>query len=132
MDMFRRALFLILAACSSSESAPPPPENHPPVIDGVDAPLQVSLAATGNYEVPFKVSFHDDDKDAITKIRVRVKDSTVDITGAVSNPTPEAVAAQGAFAFQGSAPKATYEMQMSVIDARGAESLAVVQAITLK
>lgn len=130
--MIRRATLLVLAACSSSESDPPPPQNRPPVIDGIDAPLQVSLAASGNYEVPFKVSFHDDDKDAVTKIRVRVKDSPVDITGAVSNPTPEAVAAQGAFAFQGSAPKATYEMQMSVIDARGAESLPIVHAVTLK
>lgn len=129
--MIRRAILLLLAACSSSESDPPP-QNRPPVIDGIDAPPQVTLAASGNYEVPFKVSFHDDDKDAVTKIRVRVKDSTVDITGAVSNPTPDAVAAQGAFAFQGTAPKATYEMQMSVIDARGAESLAIVHAVTLK
>lgn len=130
--MIRRVMLLLLTACSSSESDPAPPENRPPVIDGVDAPPQVTLAATGNYEVPFKIAFHDDDKDAVTKIRVRVKDSTVDITGSVSNPTPQAVAAQGAFAFQGTAPKATYEMLMSVIDARGAESLPVVHAVTLK
>lgn len=58
--------------------------NDAPIIDSVDAPLVVS-ARNGEYAIPVTVLFHDNDGEAITRLRYRLPP---DIDGMVDLPEP--------------------------------------------
>jgi hypothetical protein len=74
---------LLAAACGSTTA------NDAPIIDSIDAPLVVS-ERDGTYAIPVTVLFHDNDGEAITRLRYRLApdiDGTVDVPA--PNPTRE-------------------------------------------
>jgi hypothetical protein len=63
--------------------------NDAPIIDSVDAPLQVS-AKNGVYSIPVSLLFHDNDGEAVTRLRYRLPpniDGMIDVPA--PNPTKE-------------------------------------------
>jgi hypothetical protein len=123
-----------LFACGGdSESTPPAPvPNRPPVIDGIEASAEVAVA-NGRYVTPVKVSFHDDDNDAVTKIRLRIPDGNYDETTVVQGAAPQAPSATLTMDFDAKTVAAgTYEYLVSVFDAKGNESQPVTKTVTFK
>jgi len=58
--------------------------NDAPIIDSVDAPLVVT-AKNGSYTIPVTVLFHDNDGEAVTRLRYRLPP---DIDGMIDVPEP--------------------------------------------
>lgn len=74
---------LALAGCTQ------PMENDAPIIDSVEAPLQVR-EHDGKYTIPIALLFHDNDVEAVTRVRYRLPpniDGMIDVPAA--NPTKE-------------------------------------------
>jgi hypothetical protein len=124
---------VVLIACGGdSESTPAPVPNRPPVIDGVEASAEVA-ASGGRYVTPVKVSFHDDDNDAVTKIRLRIPDGNYDESTLVQNAAPQAKSATLTMDFDAATVAAgTYEYLVSVFDSQGNESQPTTKTITFK
>lgn len=127
------ATILVVSCGGESTSSPPAPvPNRAPVVDGVDASAEVAVSA-GRYATPLKVSFHDDDNDAVTKMRLRIPDGGYDETTAIQGAVPEAKSATLTMDFDAATVAAgTYEYLVSVFDARGNESQPVTKTITFK
>lgn len=132
---FRFATFGLLAAVLCACSSDPEVSNNPPVIDSVDAPPSLKVE-DGYFKLSIELVAHDDDKDAISAVRYRVPAGKIDETkslpnapeGAVDGPTQLKLD----LLFPANTPKSTYEYSLSVIDARGAESVAVTKSVTLE
>jgi hypothetical protein len=117
---------------SESTPAPAPVPNRAPVIDGVEASAEVAVSA-GRYVTPVKVSFHDDDNDAVTKIRLRIPDGNYDETTTVQGAAPQAKSATLTMDFDAATVAAgSYEYLVSVFDAQGNESQPVTKTVTFK
>ena len=69
---------LVVVACGEQLA------NDAPIIDSVDAPLVVT-ERNGSYVIPVTVLFHDNDGEAITRLRYRLPP---DIDGMVDVPEP--------------------------------------------
>jgi hypothetical protein len=72
------ALPALAVACAAETS------NDAPIIDSVDAPLAVT-AKDGAYSIPISLLFHDNDGEAITRLRYRLPPN---IEGMVDVPAP--------------------------------------------
>jgi hypothetical protein len=125
-------LLLCLAACGGDSETPAPVPNRPPVVDGVEASAEVA-ASGGRYVTPVKVTFHDDDNDAVTKIRLRIPDGNYDETTTIQGAVPQAKSATLTMDFDAATVAAgTYEYLVSVMDAQGNESQPVTKTVTFK
>lgn len=124
-------LLLSLIACGGdSESVPVP--NRPPVVDAVEASAEVA-ASGGRYVAPVKVTFRDDDNDAVTKIRLRIPDGNYDETTDIQGAVPQAKSATLTMDFDAATVAAgSYEYLVSVFDSQGNESQPVTKTVTFK
>jgi hypothetical protein len=130
--------------------------NDAPIIDSVDAPLQVS-AKDGAYSIPVSLLFHDNDGEAITRMRYRLPpdiDGFIDVPA--PNPTKESAQVTIVIpvsAFDGETALSARErregdakrpedqtsprghgrraLQITIVDGRGAESLPLSSTVTL-
>lgn len=124
--------FFLLLSCGGDSSDAPKGPNRPPVVDSLDSSIEVA-ATSGRYVAPVIVKFHDDDGDAITKLRVRIPDGNYDETTVVQRADPRATGATVTMDFDAKTVAAgTYEYFVSVFDAPGLESEAVSRTITFK
>lgn len=128
-------LFLVgsslVIGCGGDAEAPNGP-NRPPVIDGVEASAEVA-ASGGQYATPVKVLFHDDDNDAVTKIRLRIPDGNYDASTVIQGAVPQAKSATLTMSFAANTVAAgTYEYLVSVSDSLGNESQPVTKTIIFK
>lgn len=129
-------VLFVLAACgsddsSSSNSCPSDP-NKAPVIDSLDSSAEVA-ASNGRYVAPVSVKFHDENCDAVTKVRVRIPTGNYDDTTTIRDAVPDAKGATVTLDFDAATVAAgTYEYFVSVFDAKGLESEAKSKTITFK
>jgi hypothetical protein len=125
-------LFVLACGGDAAESTPAPVPNRAPVIDGVEASAEVAKSG-GRYVAPVKVSFHDDDNDAVTKIRLRIPDGNYDDTTVIAGAVPQAKSATMTMDFDAATVAAgTYEYLVSVFDSLGNESQPVTKSVTFK
>jgi hypothetical protein len=125
---------LVLVACGGGESGGDAPKgpNRPPVVDAIDSSDEIA-ASGGRYVAPIDVKFHDDDGDAVTKLRVRIPSGNYDQTTVIQRAAPEATGATVTMDFDSKTVAAgTYEYFVSVFDAQGLESEAKSKNITFK
>lgn len=124
---------LVLAACGGdAEDQGPPPPNRAPAIDAVDAPSEVS-PASGQYVAQVRVTYHDDDNDTVSRIRLQIPKGRFDQTTPIQQATPENTSAIVAIQLvAATAPPGTYEYLVSVFDEHGLESAPVTRELTLK
>jgi hypothetical protein len=126
------SLLLLVACGGDSESTPAPVPNRPPIVDGVEASAEIA-ASGGRYVTPVKVSFHDEDNDAVTKIRLRIPDGNYDESTVIQGAVPQAKSATLTMDFDAKSVAAgTYEYLVSVFDAQGNESQPMTKTITFK
>jgi hypothetical protein len=124
------AIALSLVGCA--ESSP----NDAPIIDYVDAPPVVSRAGN-TFAIPLSIGFHDNDNEVITRVHYR---SGPSIDGVVEIASPVATRQSADVTITISAAalslagdtSAQRELQITVVDGRGAESQPLVQMVTLK
>jgi hypothetical protein len=132
--------------------------NDAPIIDSVQAPVVVSQQ-NGAYAIPVTVLFHDNDGEAVTRLRYRLPpniDATIDVPA--PNPTRESaevtiiikaadldeapeVTVRGSdrehggndddHDRKGKDRRRARSLQLSIVDARGAESVAQYSTVTL-
>lgn len=123
----------LISCGGDSDSGPSTPgANRAPVIDAVDASAEVAKS-NGRYSAPVKVSFHDDDNDAVTKIRLRIPEGGYDDSTVIQGAVPQAKSATLTMDFDAATVAAgTYEYLVSVFDAQGNESAPVTKTVTFK
>ena len=127
-------LFVLLGsvACGGDAEGTAPVPNRPPVVDAVDASAEVA-ASGGRYVTPVKVSFHDDDNDAVTRIRLRVPNGGFDESTVIQGAVPQAKSATLTMSFDAATVAAgTYEYLVSVFDSAGNESEPFTKTVTFK
>lgn len=125
---------VLLAACGGDTEGggSTPKENRPPVVDGVEVSAEIA-ASGGRYAAPVRVSFHDDDGDVVTRIRVRIPDSNYDESTVIQGAVAAQKSATLTLDFEAaSVPPGTYEFLFSVLDINGLESQAVSTNLTFK
>lgn len=123
---------LLLFACGGDAGDDTPPANRAPIVDGVEAPAEVA-PANGQYLVQVRVTYHDDDNETVSKIRLQIPKGNFDQTTPIQQATPANRSAIVAIQLvASSAPAGTYEYSVSVIDARGLESAPATKTLTLK
>lgn len=136
--------FSVASVACSAEAV-----NAAPIIDSVDSPLVVK-ERDGVYEIPITILFHDSDSEAVTGLRYRLSPPDVSGTVDVSPPNPTRQSAHVTIVLpvevlvsdsldkdrkddkkhgKGNAEPRTLEI--TVVDSRGAESLAAYRPITL-
>ena len=150
---------LVLAASLAVVACGDQTANDAPIIDSVDAPLVVT-ERDGAYAIPVTVLFHDNDGEAITRLRYRLPpdiDGMVDVPA--PNPTKESALVTiviPASALEGNTALSTRvdehgndergksadrdrqagrrqprSLQLTIVDGRGAESLPTTSTVTL-
>ena len=125
-------LALLLAACGGDAEDDGPPPNRAPVVDAVDAPAEVTPAA-GKYVVQVRVSYHDDDNDTVSQIRLQFPAGQFDQTTPIQQATPANRSAIVAIELiAATAPPGTYDYTVSVFDEHGLESAEATKQLTLK
>lgn len=125
-------LAFALLACGGDTDGSAPLPNRAPVVDAVDASAEVA-ASNGRYVTPLKVSFHDDDNDAVTKIRLRVPSGGYDATTNIQGAVPQAKSATLTMDFDAATVAAgSYEYLVSVFDSHGNESEPLTKTVTFK
>lgn len=135
--MLERCAWLLLSlpliACGGdTDGGAAPVPNRPPVVDAVDASAELAPSG-GRYVTPVKVSFHDDDNDAVVRIRLRIPDGGYDESTVIQGATPQAKSATLTMDFDAATVAAgTYEYLVSVFDAQGNESAPLSKTITFK
>ncbi len=136
--IFRRSIALalgptlLLLSCGGDAGEDGPQANRAPVVDGVEAPAEVA-AASGQYLVQVRVSYHDDDNETVSKIRLQIPKGSFDQTTPIQQATPSNRSAVVAIQLvAATAPAGTYEYSVSVIDERGLESAPATKTLTLK
>lgn len=126
------AVSVASTACGGDTDGSAPQANRPPVVDAVDASAEVAVS-NGRYATPVKVSFHDDDNDAVTKIRLRIPDGSYDQTTNIQGAVPQAKSATLTMDFDAATVAAgTYEYLVSVFDSQGNESEPLTKTITFR
>ncbi len=111
-------------ACNGDEET-----NRAPIIDSVESPETV-LERSGSYEIPILVLFHDNDREAITHLRYRLKGTKVEgmVELPAPNPTRESaevriVLSKAACAGGGNGKGSSkHNLEITLIDSRGSES----------
>jgi hypothetical protein len=159
--MFPRLLrlSLVVAAPVLAVACAEQSENDRPIIDSVEAPLVVR-ERNGAYAIPVTLLFHDNDGEAITRLRYRLLpniDAVVDVPA--PNPTRESAQVTlviPAADLDGEVPSTRSSrsdddgkhdddrdrarsdsrarprtLQLSIVDYRGAESLTATSTVTL-
>ena len=96
----------------------------------VDAPDEVT-PASGKYVLQVRVSFHDDDQDTVSQLRMQFPAGAVDQTTPIQQATPVNRSATVGIELIGAAPGA-YEYLVSVFDEHGLESAPLTKQLTLK
>lgn len=127
-------LFVLLGpvACGGESEGTAPVPNRPPVVDAVDASAEVA-ASGGRYVTPVKVSFHDDDNDAVTRIRLRIPKGGYDESTVIQGAVPQAKSATLTMDFDAATVAAgPYEYLVSVFDSQGNESEPLTKTVTFK
>jgi len=120
------ALVAFGTGCGDNEA------NAAPIIDSVEAPLAVA-EVNGAYAIPVTILFHDIDREAVTHVRYRVG-ASVDMTVELPAPNPTRESAHVTLYV----PKAAcggagrHAVELSLLDARGAESMPLPHHITLE
>ena len=123
---------LLLVSCGGDADDDTPPANRAPIVDGVEAPDEVA-AANGQYLVQVRVTYHDDDNETVSKIRLQIPKGNFDQTTPIQQATPANRSAIVAIQLvAASAPKGAYEYSVSVFDERGLESAPATKTLTLK
>lgn len=119
-------LGLALLGCSNDAS------NDAPIIDYVDAPLVVS-AKGGSYAIPISIGFHDNDAEVVTRVRYRSVPS-IDGFVDISTPIPTRESADVTLIIPAPAMDAgeRRELEITIIDGRGAESRPLARAVTFE
>lgn len=124
--------FLVFACGDSSDSGTSPPPNRAPVIDSLDAPTEVT-ASGGKYTVTLVLKFHDDDNDAVDKLRLQIPAGKFDQTTPIQGAVPQAAGATLSLQLDAATvPANTYDLEVSVFDSLGHESVGVQKQITFK
>jgi len=124
--------FVVLACSDSADSSGGPPPNRAPVIDSLDAPTDV-VASGGKYTMTLILKFHDDDKDAVTKLRLQIPAGKFDETTSIQGAVPEAAGATLSLQLDAATvPANTYDLQISVFDSVGHESVGIQKKVTFK
>jgi hypothetical protein len=114
---------LFAAACND-------PPNDAPIIDFVDAPLVVN-AENGAYAIPMTIGFHDNNGEVVTHVRYRSLPS-FDSVVEIRSPLPTRESAYVTLVIPAPAAEERRELEITIIDGRGAESLPLPRVVTLK
>lgn len=123
---------LLLVSCGGDAGDDGPPPNRAPIVDAIEAPDEVA-ATNGQYLVQVRVTYHDDDNETVSKIRLRIPRGNFDQTTPIQQATPANRSAIIAIQLvAASAPKGTYDYSVSVFDERGLESAPATKNLTLK
>lgn len=123
---------VLLVACGGDAADDAPPPNRAPVVDTVEAPDEVT-ASGGQYLAQVRVTYHDDDEDVVSKIRLQFPKGNFDQTTPIQQATPANRAAVVAIQLvAATAPPGSYEYIVSVFDEHGLESAPVTKTLTLK
>lgn len=124
------SFFFLACGGDAADTAKPP--NRAPIIDSIDSSDEV-VASGGRYVAPVVVKFHDEDGDAVPKLRIRIPDGNYDQTTVIQGAAPQATGATVTMDFDAKTVAAgTYEYLVSVFDAQGLESEAKSKTITFK
>ena len=121
-------LSLSLFAVGCSESAP----NDAPIIDFVDSPVVVS-AENGAYSIPMTIGFHDNDAEVVTRVRYRIPPA-IDLVVDISGPLPTRQSADVTLVIPAgtSGNGDRRQVEITIIDGRGAESLPLPRTVTFE
>jgi hypothetical protein len=105
--------------------------NDPPIIDYVDSPLVVT-AEHGSYTIPVSLGFHDNDTEVVTRVHYRLPPSIDEIIE-IKTPIPTSQSADVVIVIP--APMAdgngAHQLEITIFDGRGAESLPLPRQVTL-
>lgn len=114
-------------ACTSETS------NDAPILDYVDSPLVVT-AENGSYAIPLTIGFHDNNGEVVTHVRARSIAPSFDEIIEIRNSLPTRETAALTLVLPASVPisEANRQLEITIIDGRGAESLPLPRTITLK
>jgi hypothetical protein len=122
--------FSVLGIACSAETP-----NDAPIIDFVESPLVVS-AENGTYAIPITIGFHDNNGEVVTHVRYRSAYQSApsfDAVVEIRTPLPTRESAEVTLVLPASAHTADRrELEITIIDGRGAESTPLPRAITLK
>lgn len=113
----------VVAVGSAVGCAAPHEDNDRPIIDSVEAPAVVT-ATNGNYEIPLLILFHDNDREAVTHVRYRLKGTRIEgmIDIATPNPTRESLEVTVVVPKAACGPADRHALEVTILDARGGES----------
>lgn len=121
-------LCLVAVGCSASA-------NDAPIIDYVESPLVVT-AENGAYQIPITIGFHDLDEEVVTRVRYRVSPS-IDRIVEIPRPIPTRQSAEVTLLIPAhlcgpSAGADRSQLEITIIDGRGAESLVLPRPVTFE
>ena len=119
------ALTFALFAAACNDQA-----NDAPIIDFVDAPLSVS-AENGVYAIPMTIGFHDNNGEVVTHVRYRSLPSFDSIVE-IRSPLPTRESAYVTLELPAVGAEERRQLEITIIDGRGAESLPLPRIVTLK
>lgn len=127
--MVTLASSLFASACSDS------PQNDPPIIDFVDSPQAVS-AQHGSFAIPMTIGFHDHNGEVITHVHYRMAPS-IEGTIEIETPLPTRESADITIVLPASlatsgATAERRELEITIIDGRGAPSLPLTREVRLQ
>jgi hypothetical protein len=121
-----------MSSCGGDADDGTPPANRAPVVDDVEAPAEIT-ATNGQYVVQVRVTYHDDDNETVSKVRLQIPAGSFDQTTPIQQATPaNRSAIVGIQLVASTAPPGDYEYSVSVFDERGLESAPATRTLTLK
>jgi len=108
------------------------PANDAPIIDYADSPLVVT-AEHGSYTIPVSLGFHDNDSDVVTRVHYRLAPSIDEIIE-IQKPLPTLQSADVVFVIPAPMSGGTdaRQLEITIIDGRGAESLPLPCQVTFR
>ena len=120
------ALSAVGVGCSADSS------NDAPIIDYVDSPKNVT-AEDGSYRLPMTIGFHDNDQEVVTRVHYRALGGIEGIVD-LERPNPAHQSAEVTLVIPALAADAgeQRELEITIIDGRGAESRPQAQTITFE
>ena len=106
--------------------------NDAPILDFVDSPIVVS-AGNGEYRVPITIGFHDNDSDLVTRVHYRLPPSIDEIVE-ITTPIPTRQTADVVLVLPSPMPgsRDPRQVEITIIDGRGAESRPLSQIVTFQ
>jgi hypothetical protein len=107
------------------------PSNDAPIIDYVDSPLVVT-AEHGSYTIPVSLGFHDNDSEVVTRVHYRLPPSIDEIIE-IKTPIPTSQSADVVIVIPAPMPGSSdvHQLEITIFDGRGAESLPLPREVTL-